>query len=347
MEAQKHPANKYFWLRVKIFLKLILKGKLSFRKLFNASSCFIRYYLGLQRSANFPLAVNMDLSNKCNANCRFCRTADGKIYDQNPNSKVKFVNSGSLPIEIAEDIIFQIKDWSLIAVLYINGEPLIYKDLARLIEYATSGNLATMIATNGQLLTKETSKSLIESGLDFVKVAISGFSQETYSKQVRFGSVEKVKENFSEFVKLNKSLGNKTLLMLDFIIYDYNKHELDDVRNFCNSLGIMLSIRRGNIKGLESEPTFTHIPSEVQSVPCDFLWKMMTINFDGSLYPCCDYVVWSDVEKIDTWDEEFSVIEDIWNGPKYQQLRTAHLTKGRSVIPICSGCSRTGTAFKY
>ena len=57
-------------------------------------------------------------------------------------------------------------------------------------------------------------------------------------------------------------------------------------------MGFDFNIRPGNPKGMEEsekpQPEISAI-----NIPCEWLWKVMTVNWNGDLLPCCEYVTWS------------------------------------------------------
>ena len=94
------------------------------------------------------------------------------------------------------------------------------------------------------------------------------------------------------------------------------------------------------------------------NIPCEWLWKVMTINWNADLLPCSEYVTWSKSggyaryvkdsnEKPNTPLETSNSIINTWNGKKIINMRVIHKTKGRAPIPICAGCNKTGVEYKY
>ena len=80
-----------------------------------------------------------------------------------------------MDIKIYEKIIDEAKDYLLMSVPYINGEPLLSKDIYRAIEYANKNKVGSLISSNGIILNKKNTEKLLETGLDFFKrVHISG-----------------------------------------------------------------------------------------------------------------------------------------------------------------------------
>jgi len=340
--------SRYFLLQLRIFLNIFSKGKISFKKIINAAYCFIAYFLKLPRSAKYPFMINFELWNECNSNCVFCRTVDGQIYNQNPRSVVP-IAKGKMPLEIYEGIIRQVKDYILMAVLYINGEPLIYPDIFKAIKFASDNKVPTLIATNGILLNEGNARKLLSSGLDFIKIAVSGFTQGTYKMQHRFGDIEKIKSNLESISKINIAGNYNCLIVLDYIYYYYNKHELNLFRSFCKKHGIIFNVRMGNLNGMEDKkPELSkESNSSVDSNMCDWIWKVLSVDWNGDIFPCCDFVVWGGAKSYATYISGSTDLAKVWNSTEAQSFRKIHAKQGKKVLDICARCLRHGTAFKY
>ena len=166
---------------------------------------------------------------------------------------------------------------------------------------------------------------------------------------------KKVKENLKSLARQRDEGRYRILIMLDYIYYQYNSHEYNSALEFGQKLDFMVSRRPGNLFKLSEEhPELArHEKPQEQSVGlpvqdlCDWPWKVMTIDWNGNIFPCCDYVVWNDQQPSATFEPGKDNIKEIWNGPAITTNRTVHLTKGRGGYEICSKCTRTGTAFKF
>ena len=133
--------------------------------------------------------------------------------------------------------------------------------------------------------------------------------------------------------------------MLDFIRYEHNKHEVKLARAFANKYGILFNIRPGNPKGLENSERLQSTSPLPKNVACDWLWSVLTIDWNGSVYPCCDHVVWSGASAYGGADQED--LHELWTSPKVKKMRQIHTSEGRSPIPICAQCPRQGVKFKW
>jgi len=352
----KKSKNKYLLLRAKIIFSIIVKGKISFKKIFNAAHCWFAQKFRFVKSSEFPFIINFELWNECNAQCTFCRSDDGEIYDLNPqNLENKPIEKGRMPIEMFNEIIEQVKDHILLAVPYVNGEPLMYPDLFKAIKFASDRKVATLISTNGELLTEKNIKKLLDSSLDFIKIAISGFSQDIFTIQHRGCNIEKIKQNMRSLARIRDEGKHKILVMLDYIYYEYNAHEYRDALELGRELGFLVSRRPGNLHMLSEEhPELAKKEKpqdDIKDLPiknlCDWPWKVMTVNWNGGIYPCCDYVVWGDQKADAIFELGKTQIKEVWNGSSKLANREVHLKEGRGGYDICSKCTRTGTAFKF
>lgn len=294
------------------------------------------------------MLINLELGNQCNVNCLFCRTASGEIPDCNPDHPERFISKGQMSYETAADIIRQVSPYCFIAVLYTNGEPLLYPQIVELTRLATKYGLATMMATNGTLLNRDKAKALLEAGLDFIKIAISGYSQEVYGVEARYGNVEKVKTAIRDIAHLKKEGRYNTVIMVDYILYKYNQHELPQVRAMCQDLGVMLSVRPGNPKGglEDQEPPLSTVALPLP-MSCDWLWKAIQVDWTGDIQFCCECGTWGGTKPYVRFEPGLTDIKKVWNGPDAQNMRSMMRDQGRFCLPICKSCLRQGIIFKW
>ena len=326
---------------------LLIKGKLSVRKLINTAHCYIAYWLKTNRAARTPFLINFELSNNCNESCVFCRTSNGKIYDLNPDSAEGFVPKGVMKPNIFADIVRQTKDTLLMAIPYVNGEPLIYQYLEDVLHVAKENNVATIISSNGILLNETNIDKILDNDLDLIKVHVSGFTDDVHQIQHRLGSVEEIKRNLSLLARKIDEKKARLIVLVDYIRYKHNVHQIDEFSRFAERHGFLFSVRPGNPKGMEEIEEPQPINFAASKIPCDWLWKALTVNWNGDMLPCCDYVTWSNVQGYERFEARKTDVLATWNGAKARWMRETHREKGRKTIPICSGCTRVGIEYKY
>lgn len=196
-----------------------------------------------------------------------------------------------------------------------------------------------MLSTNGMLLNGSLSASLLEAGLDYLKVAISGFTQEVYGVYHQGGDIARILDNVANFERIRRQLGKRCLVVVDYILFEHNRHQQDDVRRFCRETGISFSLRYGRTlegTGLQS-PTESRTHYVAKTTPCDWLWKIMVFCHDGRAVPCCQFATCVDSPFVMGVGGDDSA-PAIWNGETYRALRRAHAENGRKGLPLCGEC---------
>jgi len=350
--------SKYFFQKLKIVFRLLIKGKITIPKLFNIFVSYYSYLFKLRTSGKTPVVIDVELSNKCNEYCVFCRDEKGRIFDINPSKdKDQFIEKGRLDYGVFHKIVEEVKKTTLLVIPYVNGEPFIYKHLDKVLNHLNVNKMGSMLSTNGLLLNDKNIDLIIREDLDQIKVHISGFTNPVHKIQHRLGDVELIKKNLINLSKKIKEKKSRLIVLVDYILYNHNKHELSEAREFTKKIGFNFNIRPGLARGLEGTEKDQPEKSAI-NIPCEWLWKVMTINWNADLLPCCEYVTWSKSggyaryvkdsnEKPNTPLETSNSIIHTWNGKKIINMRVIHKTKGRAPIPICAGCNKTGVEYKY
>lgn len=332
----------YVWLKVLICWSLWRNRKITFRKLANMAACTAAYFRKVLASARYPSVIFFDISNKCNYHCVACRETPEKIYDQNPRGESP-IPVGDMDFGLYQRIIAEVKDHITIAVLYVNGEPLLAPRLIEMLRYATACHVATMISTNAMLLTPRKAEEIIGAGVDFIKIAVSGFTQNTYVKYHRGGNVETVKRNIEGLVDARFRLKKRLLIMVDYIVFQHNQNEIALFREYCNQHGLVFNTRAGITQGKEGVVTCdTEGLLKPKTALCDWLWKILVVNWNGDILPCCEFSTWSDPCVMNRDLPEGFGIDKIWNGDVYKKFRALHIRKGRQAIPRCADCHYEG-----
>jgi len=338
--------NSYFFVKLKIVFSAICQKKITLKKIFNAIICNLSFYFKTQKSGKSPIIVSVDLWNECNENCVFCRGDDGKIYDLNSQKKDSYIPKIKLDVKYFKQVVDSFKENLLMIIPYVNGEPLMHKDIYEAIGYANTNKLLTLIASNGILLNDNNSEKLIDAGLDFLKVHISGYSNPVHQIQHRKGNVDLILKNLENFVKKKSNKKSNTLVMLDYILYNHNRHEVDLAKKFADRNKILFNVRPGNPKFMEDSEAVQNKTSFDFTTACDWPWKALTIDCNKNINPGCEYSIFSNktpYEKI----EDSTDLTKLWTGQNIIYFRKEHAKNGRVNLEVCKKCDRVGLGFKY
>lgn len=117
-----------------------------------------------------PQVVFIEVTNHCNLRCQTC-----------PRTYLTLEPPRSLSFEQFTRIARAFPVMRR-AVLHGIGEPLLNRDLPRMIAYLKARGVTVLFNSNGTLLSSERSEALVRSGLDEFRCSIDGASPETYAR---------------------------------------------------------------------------------------------------------------------------------------------------------------------
>jgi len=290
-----------------------------------------------------PSFISLEPANFCQLHCPECPV--GQVSTKKTNSQF---SDNSL----CENLINELKSTLTHVIFYFQGEPLLNKNLPKLIKYAHAANIYTSTSTNAQLLNAETAKALVESGLDKLIVSIDGVIQETYEKYRQGGSLQKTLEGVKQVVEWKKRLNSVTpFLEIQFLVLKTNEHEMAEMKKLSKKLGAnKLSFKTAQLYDFENGHALLtskkkyaryekrkdgkyHIKSK-QPNRCWRLWSGAIVNTNGDVLPCC-FDKNPDFPFGNIGDKSFS---ECWHGKKASTFRKK-VIQNRQQLEICRNCT--------
>ncbi len=330
-----------------IFLKQILTPL----KISNLILKEVQSFLGSSYLFYVPNKINIDIGNVCNLKCPLCPTGRGD----------RGASRGLMRFEDFRKIIDQIGRYITNLELYNWGEPLLNKDLIPMINYAKGRNIPVCISTNLNILTRKMAEDIVATNIDKIFISCDGASSETYSKYRVGGDFDRVISNIYLLQEAKEKLKNSyTRLVLLFHVFRFNEHEIEQVKNLTEKLGIELRINKMRTDmgkeifetdrdSIERDKEW--IPDneryrafdltqkkKVKQMKCRNLWHTAVINWDGSVLPCC--AVYGEKYSFgNVFDEPF---QTIWNNETYRIARKEIREKIENSHTICHICRENG-----
>jgi len=229
--------------------------------------------------------------------------------------------------------------------LFKDGEPLLNKDIIKMIRYAKSKNIAEKVelTTNGALLTDALIDNLIDSGLDIIRVSIEHVNEVGYKKVTKtFSNYELIKSNVRKLFDNKQLVSSKMLVFVKITNVDLSASEkqkfqddfgascdhynIDEVVGWSNSFHHVIKTSDKSIDGLYM--------LNKHRVVCPEPFKTMVVSFNGDVSVCC--ADWSMGIKVGNTNKE--TLSAIWSGDKLKALRMMHLDGRRGEIKVCSDC---------
>lgn len=306
-------------------------------------------------SGRMPLHLVWALTNACNVKCVHCYASSARR------------SPGELTFnEIIHQIEILARD-GLLDLALSGGEPLLLRNLERIIEHAASSGLTVGVGTNGWALTQKRAKTLAESGVSRIQISLDGLAETHDRVRRRIGLFRKAQQAIYN----SRRAGISTKVC--FTVHRDNWQELPDLFEYALTLGVdgfnlsqLVPTGRGKIsmdlgpnewkrilewwnKMRLAHPEVrmtTHLAQvvlvapEISSYPsfkgCQAGDAQGAISATGDVYPCV-------VLPYSVGNIRNSSIKQIWsNSPDLKMIRDRSRLKGAcGSCPVkekCGGC---------
>lgn len=167
-----------------------------------------------------PFQVVWDVTYACNLRCKHCYSTAGKrLKDE-------------LTTEEAFEAIDKFDRFGVTSIAFSGGEPLVRKDLFELTKYADEKGIYVAVATNGTLITEDMAEKMKDSGIKYVQISLDGLRETHSSFRGVEGLFDKTVEGIRNCVKKG------FFVNVSMVVTRYNYHEVEDVVNLCEELGV-------------------------------------------------------------------------------------------------------------
>ena len=94
-------------------------------------------------------------------------------------------------------------------------------------------------------------------------------------------------------MKKKNNKKSNIIVMLDYILYNHNRHEVGLANKFADNYGMRFNVRPGNPKFMEDSENVQNTDIFDFRTACDWPWKAVTIDCNRNINPCCEYSVFS------------------------------------------------------
>jgi MoaA/NifB/PqqE/SkfB family radical SAM enzyme len=181
----------------------------------------------LTRALPGPVEAYFEVSNRCNSKCVTCPLT----FD--PQERAH-----NLGFDEFVRLVEQMPDLQR-AVMHGIGEPLLNRDLPRMIRHLKDRDVYVLFNSNVILMTEAKARDLIASGLDELRVSIDGSTPETYHKVRGVDAFERVLDRVALFTRVQRDIGAATPRVSFWVTgMRENLHELPGVIEIAARVGV-------------------------------------------------------------------------------------------------------------
>jgi radical SAM protein with 4Fe4S-binding SPASM domain len=294
---------------------------------------------GHSKIGEFPINIDIELTNCCNMNCLMCPTGTG--ISKRPHGYLeKSIYQKVLQEADGKDTAFRFIRW---------GEPLLHPQAAEFIAAAKEKGILCHINTNGSLLDAENIRRLLDTGLDSIKFSFQGVDAQSYSEMRQRGDYHKLLDAISLLHRLRGRGGAPYIHIGTTITYESEK-AVESFKNEVSGICDLVTVGKTsmeNVKDLananlnEKQKTLLYSLKDRQTLHkvryrcCPDVFGKLSVDWDGRVTACCnDY----DGEMI-LGNIQNDTLADLYNhNQQLYQYRKLLSRRDYDAIPRCSRC---------
>jgi radical SAM protein with 4Fe4S-binding SPASM domain len=205
------------------------------------------------------------------------------------------------------------------------GEPLMDPGLAKKIAFCSKMGLDTFIITNASLLSADTARDLIDTGLKHIRFSAHG-THKNYEKSHGLSWYAFIRNVFN-FIKVSRGK-----VKVDVTVIPLHGESVDDILDFWS--GKIDDIEIWKPHGWGGKKRYRK--STVKIPTCGRPQRgPVQIQSDGTVIPCC-FLMDSEIILGNTYEDS---IEDILKGERYQELKRKHINGDLEGL-VCKYCDQ-------
>jgi MoaA/NifB/PqqE/SkfB family radical SAM enzyme len=148
------------------------------------------------KAARPPVCLYLEVTNRCNLLCTTC-----------PRTYVELEPPADMSWELFQKIVDQVPDVSR-AVMHGVGEPMLVKNLPRMVRYLKDRGVYVLFNTNGTVLSEKNGRALIDAGLDELRVSLDASNAKSYLKVRGKDYFHRILRNVKAFRALQEREGH-------------------------------------------------------------------------------------------------------------------------------------------
>jgi len=335
--------NTFELKKWKVYLRIARNRGLRYSLKKAVSKGFPSLFLRFPGLIMYPTDIMVEPTNICNLKCQLC-----------PHKLMKR-KKGSMTFEQFKKFI----DSAGVSFKHITfgmmGDPLLNKDIFKMIKYVSERGVKTNMPTNGTFLDRFDMDEIFNSGLTHMNIALDGVTKESYLKYRVGGDYERLLKGVKRLCKAKRKTGAKTpKINLQFLVMKHNEHEMVEMERLARDVikpdslnfktmalwtGMTHKDRAKTAKKwLPKKWGLTRFDNSHKTVGspkiCPFTFDNTVILWNGDVAVCCldydgSYVLGNVFEK---------PFKDIFRSKKYMRIRKKILKKE---LPICRDCDLT------
>ena len=279
-----------------------------------------------------PEVLLVELTNACNQGCPFCAR------------EVMSRHVGYMPFEVYTSLIDQADAYSYVLLRIAGlGEAALHPRFKDCVDYATERGIPIEITSNGHIFEVMTPEEIIASSIIMLSISIDGFGDGSYEKLRVGGDYQTLRDNIRAFHQARQAASSKRpLFTLRKVLLSKDRDKkADQAKRFKEEWTDLCDRMSFN----DYVPLVFKKKNEGKLRVCDNIFYNLHVEWDGRT-PLCAYQH-QITEQEHTGNVAETSLKDIWEDPRRQEVRRAHLSGDMSATRFCEKCPKTRNGAVY
>jgi MoaA/NifB/PqqE/SkfB family radical SAM enzyme len=268
-----------------------------------------------------PRYLQLETVTVCNAKCPFC-----------PQHEIKR-NPPRMPDRTWQKIVADTAGLGITYRPFLTNEPFVDKRQPQIAAHIKRQDPTAKVEfnTNGELLTEELGRQLLDAGVDIIRFSIDGLSREIYEPSRIGVNYDKVYKRVPRFLEIWEREGYRDSCFTEVRMIEVpeNRHEIAAYKSFwaprCSEV-VITELYRWPWTGQRRE--------DVVKKPCLKILDEMFFYSNGNATLCC----WDVHERAVIGNVAEQSVLEIWDGYAARHLRALLDDGRRDLIQLCSRC---------
>lgn len=299
-----------------------------------------------------PRGISLVLSNQCNLKCVMC-PYHSPLFIQNRRNDY-FDDKRWMPLAMVQRLAEELKDNDQPITFHMGelDEPMLHPELPAIVRLLAAVPHSTVhITSNGNLLSEELGRELIEAGIKSLQFSVDAQTQETY-KKIRGAKLAKVQRNVERFLRLRDELRPGLYVNLCIINQEGAADEIEDFKAYWRQKGASSVSVYQVFKPAEGDGAHWVVPNkyyvEKTRTPCTALWDQCFVYPDGEVSLCCTTLTRVPQDGvISKGNLKESSLREIWFGALYQKVRKDLIDERFEDHKYCAECDNWSSSYQY
>ncbi|CAK0745138.1 Radical SAM protein [Gammaproteobacteria bacterium] len=188
-----------------------------------------------------PIYVRVKPINRCDHSCFFCVYSTGFRKNDKPNHIISGMHTDMGPDDIIPtakmlEILDDFREIGVKAVTYSGGgEPLMHRDIVKIMQVTLDHNIDLSIITNGQMLVKQRAEVLAQAKWVRVSIDYTTAAQMAASRSVPEKNFDMILHNLDSFARIKQ---NNCDLAVNYIIHRDNYQGIAEFARTLKNCGV-------------------------------------------------------------------------------------------------------------